>query len=306
MTATTFAAAKMPPPHECALADALPSRPWRHSSVSLLSRRDPPECKRLEIVAAVEHKTDHVAAARQAQDRLCRIARAPPVFHVLRQAFGRSDNLEVAQEEHALLPLRRCAVPERHFVVALFGDVHREVEPFSVADAAYSLWCAVHVLVHAPVRRLAECIALGAVEIRDALTAIIVHRRVDVARYRVGLPLEWTRLEKMARKVISERLPRSVDFAICQPMMNICDFSYFPLTGAFVQEGMCAIMASLERKRLGTMSLCYKKLWKQLIDRDMTRTDLRLATSISPSTSVSPVLPPDIMGVYVYLPEFNA
>lgn len=65
-------------------------------------------------------------------------------------------------------------------------------------------------------------------------------------------------------------------------------------------------MASLERKRLGTMSLCYKKLWKQLIDRDMTRTDLRLATSISPSTSVSPVLSPDIMGVYVYLPEFNA
>lgn len=54
------------------------------------------------------------------------------------------------------------------------------------------------------------------------------------------------------------------------------------------------------------MSLCYKKLWKQLIDRDMTRTDLRLATSISPSTSVSPVLSPDIMGVYVYLPEFNA
>lgn len=65
-------------------------------------------------------------------------------------------------------------------------------------------------------------------------------------------------------------------------------------------------MASLERKGLGAMSLCYKKLWKQLIDRDMTRTDLRLATSISPSTSVSPVLPPDIMGVYVYLPEFNA
>ena len=89
-------------------------------------------------------------------------------------------------------------------------------------------------------------------------------------------------------------------------MINIYDFSHFSLTGAFVQEGRCAIMASLERKRLGTMSLCYKKLWKQLIDRDMTRTDLRLATSISPSTSVSPVLPPDIMGVYVYLPEFNA
>lgn len=43
--------------------------------------------------------------------------------------------------------------------------------------------------------------------------------------------------------------------------------------------------------------------------RDMTRTDLCLATGISGDKgtySVSPVLPPDIMGVYVYLPEFNA
>ena len=32
------------------------------------------------------------------------------------------------------------------------------------------------------------------------------------------------------------------------------------------------------------MSLSYKKLWKQLIDRDMTRTDLRQATGISSST----------------------
>ena len=32
------------------------------------------------------------------------------------------------------------------------------------------------------------------------------------------------------------------------------------------------------------MSLSYKKLWKQLIDRDMTRTELRQATGISPST----------------------
>lgn len=32
------------------------------------------------------------------------------------------------------------------------------------------------------------------------------------------------------------------------------------------------------------MSLSYKKLWKQLIDRDMTRTQLRRATGISPST----------------------
>lgn len=32
------------------------------------------------------------------------------------------------------------------------------------------------------------------------------------------------------------------------------------------------------------MSLSYKKLWKQLIDRDMTRTELRQATGISSST----------------------
>lgn len=32
------------------------------------------------------------------------------------------------------------------------------------------------------------------------------------------------------------------------------------------------------------MALSYKKLWKQLIDRDMTRTDLRQATGISSST----------------------
>ena len=32
------------------------------------------------------------------------------------------------------------------------------------------------------------------------------------------------------------------------------------------------------------MALCYKKLWKLLIDRDMTRADLREATGISPVT----------------------
>ena len=40
----------------------------------------------------------------------------------------------------------------------------------------------------------------------------------------------------------------------------------------FLEKGLC------------TMSLSYKKLWKQLIDRDMTRTELRQATGISPST----------------------
>ena len=30
--------------------------------------------------------------------------------------------------------------------------------------------------------------------------------------------------------------------------------------------------------------MCYKKLWKLLIDRDMTRADLRKKTGISPAT----------------------
>ena len=32
------------------------------------------------------------------------------------------------------------------------------------------------------------------------------------------------------------------------------------------------------------MSMCYKKLWKLLIDRDMTRADLRKEAGISPAT----------------------
>ncbi len=32
------------------------------------------------------------------------------------------------------------------------------------------------------------------------------------------------------------------------------------------------------------MALCYKKLWKLLIDHDMTRADLREATGIAPAT----------------------
>ena len=32
------------------------------------------------------------------------------------------------------------------------------------------------------------------------------------------------------------------------------------------------------------MAMCYKKLWKLLIDRDMTRADLREKTGLSPAT----------------------
>ena len=34
------------------------------------------------------------------------------------------------------------------------------------------------------------------------------------------------------------------------------------------------------------MALSYKKLWKLLVDRDMTRTELRQATGVSPFTFV--------------------
>jgi DNA-binding Xre family transcriptional regulator len=33
-----------------------------------------------------------------------------------------------------------------------------------------------------------------------------------------------------------------------------------------------------------TMAISYKKLWKLLIDKDMTAVDLRLATGIAPNT----------------------
>jgi len=33
------------------------------------------------------------------------------------------------------------------------------------------------------------------------------------------------------------------------------------------------------------VSVSYKKLWKLLIDKDMTRTDLRLAIGVSPATA---------------------
>ncbi len=32
------------------------------------------------------------------------------------------------------------------------------------------------------------------------------------------------------------------------------------------------------------MAMCYKKLWKLLIDRDMTRADLREKTGLAPAT----------------------
>ena len=41
---------------------------------------------------------------------------------------------------------------------------------------------------------------------------------------------------------------------------------------------------SFKEKAVSDMAMCYKKLWKLLIDRDMTRADLRKKTGISPAT----------------------
>ena len=63
------------------------------------------------------------------------------------------------------------------------------------------------------------------------------------------------------------------------------NFSYFSLAVSLNQtEKYDIIPITHFQKGLCSMSLSYKKLWKQLIDRDMTRTELRQATGISPST----------------------
>ena len=62
-------------------------------------------------------------------------------------------------------------------------------------------------------------------------------------------------------------------------------FSYLCYKGSLWRTEIYDIMSiDFLEKGLCNMSLSYKKLWKQLIDRDMTRTELRQATGISPST----------------------
>ena len=62
-------------------------------------------------------------------------------------------------------------------------------------------------------------------------------------------------------------------------------FSYLCYKGSLWRtEIYDIILIDFLEKGLCNMSLSYKKLWKQLIDRDMTRTELRQATGISPST----------------------
>lgn len=62
-------------------------------------------------------------------------------------------------------------------------------------------------------------------------------------------------------------------------------FSYLYYKGSLWRTEIYDIISiDFLEKGLCNMSLSYKKLWKQLIDRDMTRTELRQATGISPST----------------------
>ena len=62
-------------------------------------------------------------------------------------------------------------------------------------------------------------------------------------------------------------------------------FSYLCYKGSLWRTEIYDIISiDFLEKGLCNMSLSYKKLWKQLIDRDMTRTELRQATGISPST----------------------
>lgn len=62
-------------------------------------------------------------------------------------------------------------------------------------------------------------------------------------------------------------------------------FSYLCYNGSLWRTEIYDIISiDFLEKGLCNMSLSYKKLWKQLIDRDMTRTELRQATGISPST----------------------
>ena len=61
------------------------------------------------------------------------------------------------------------------------------------------------------------------------------------------------------------------------------EFSYFCYKGSLWRAEIYDIMpVDFLEKGSCNMSLSYKKLWKQLIDRDMTRTELRQATGISP------------------------
>ena len=63
------------------------------------------------------------------------------------------------------------------------------------------------------------------------------------------------------------------------------EFSYLCYKASLYRaEKYDIILQDFLEKGLCNMSLSYKKLWKQLIDRDMTRTELRQATGISPST----------------------
>lgn len=90
-----------------------------------------------------------------------------------------------------------------------------------------------------------------------------------------NLPLENFILNGMGDFIVGslEREYKMYEFLYFYYKGSLCwTEKYNIITQDFLEKGLC------------NMSLSYKKLWKQLIDRDMTRTELRQATGISPST----------------------
>lgn len=62
--------------------------------------------------------------------------------------------------------------------------------------------------------------------------------------------------------------------------------TFIKMKVAYRQQKMSyGIIYTILKRRSLPVSVSYKKLWKLLIDKDMTRTDLRLAIGVSPATA---------------------
>ena len=66
---------------------------------------------------------------------------------------------------------------------------------------------------------------------------------------------------------------------------NNYDIAYFLYARPLYFGRKYAILCGeLNEKKRNRMALCYKKLWKLLIDRDMTRSDLHCISGVSAAT----------------------
>ena len=81
-----------------------------------------------------------------------------------------------------------------------------------------------------------------------------------------------SRLPKLRRKGRSKPAPVFLGVRYLKPFVCHCGRRY----------GI--IGAEIYVEKVGNMALCYNRLWKLLIDRGMTRTQMRLAAGISTST----------------------